>query len=119
MTAASIGGDGCDQCAALPDDFVCANCHIHGGKSLPGEDDTEPGPIDELTDLVEGDRVLWGDRSVPCDVVDTGFGSHVIAEGPNGATYRICPGPNGGFRLAERGGMIDDFRRVGGGESTE
>jgi len=111
MTAATNDGD-CAECAALPGDFVCANCYIHEGKSLPGEDDGEAGPVDDLADLSEGDAVLWGDRSVPCDVVDTSFGSHVIVEGPNGATYRIQPIPSGGFRFGDRGGTVDDFRTV-------
>lgn len=40
---------------------------------------TDTVPIDDLIDLSEGDRVLWGDR----------------------------------------GGMVDDFRRVDGGEPGE
>ena len=112
MTAATSGTE-CAKCDALPGDFVCAGCYIHGGKSLPGDEaDREPGPIDDLTDLSEGDRVLWGDRSVPCVVADTTFGSHVIVEGPDGATYQIQPIPNGGFRFGDRGGTVDDFRRV-------
>jgi hypothetical protein len=118
MTATTTDADGCDECAALPCDFVCANCYDEG-ESLAGEDDADPGPIDDLTDLAEGDRVLWGDRSVPCDVVDTGFGSHVIVEGPNGATYRIQPIPNGGFRFGDRGGTVDDLRRVDTDGDTE
>lgn len=112
MTAATTDADACDECAALPSDFVCANCYIHERKSLPGEDDGDPGPIDDIADLSGGDRVLWGDRSVPAEVVDTGFGSHVVVEGPDGATYRIQPIPNGGFRFGDRGGTVDDFRRV-------
>lgn len=119
MTAATTDADACDECAALPGDFVCSNCYIPEETSLPGEGDRDPGPINDITDLSEGDRVLWGDRSVPCDVVDTGFGSHVIVEGSNGATYRICPIPNGGVRFGNRGGTVDDFRRIDAGGGSE
>ena len=116
MTAAESPTPTCDECDTLPGDFVCAGCYIYEGKTLPGEDDgtddVDPGPVDDLADLSEGDAVLWGDRSVPGDIVDTSFGSHVVVEGPNGATYRIQPIPSGGFRFGDRGGTVDDFRTV-------
>jgi len=102
--------DDLEELAAIGE--VC----IHEGETLPGDDDgdgdNEPGPVDNLINLSVGDAVLWGERSVPCNVVDTSFGSHVIVEGPNGAIYRIQPDASGGFRFEYRGGTVDDFRRV-------
>lgn len=78
---------------------------------VPGRTDGEP--IAAIGELDEGDRVVWGDRVIPCTVVGTGFGSHVIVDGPGQSTYRIQPYPGEKFRLGYRGRTIEGLRRVG------
>lgn len=71
-------------------------------------------PISDLTDLWEGDRVLWGERDDPLVVVRTTFGSHIFAEGTNGSLYQVLPDHREhrpAFRLA-RGGPVRRLRRV-------
>jgi len=117
MTAATDAARDGDVCTA-PDDvdcsdrdvFPCWPCYRAGQGDMPTESGADA--VDDLADLSVGDPALWGDRAVPCTVVDTGSGSHVVVDGPNGATYRIHPIPNGGYRFDNRGGTVDDFRRV-------
>ncbi|WP_348612994.1 zf-TFIIB domain-containing protein [Halobaculum rarum] len=70
--------------------------------------------ISNLTDLREGDRVLWNRRKIPLTVVRTTFGSRVVVEGFGDTTHHIIPAPDAGettFRLLGDG-RIDDLRRV-------
>jgi len=72
-----------------------------------------------LASLSKNQKVIWNGRANPLTVVGESFGSHVMVEGPNGAIYRIEPNGEGDFRLAYRGGTVDNFRLVadiGGGK---
>lgn len=70
--------------------------------------------VSDLTDLREGDRVLWEGRHEPLTVVRTTFGSHILAEGPEGALYQVLPDHRENrpdYRLG-RGGAVHCFVRV-------
>jgi len=111
--------DNDDTCWCDDRDFPCWECfrsdrHDLDGNYIATDGGTRNGePVADLCELREGDRVTWGDRTLPLTVVRTTFGSHVIAEGLDGTIYRIQPDPrSGGFRFGDRGGTVEDFRRI-------
>ncbi len=48
----------------------------------------EPGPVEDLQDLKEGDRVLFNDRATPLEVEEVSEDG-VKIKGPNGGKYEL------------------------------